>query len=360
VLRKSFNIRAVATVTKLFQVGETSVSLLSFATDFANFGLLYSIANHRIHASSPLDQEENWKFWTDPKSPILVWLARSYPPEPARISYLDKMMHSDHASGIEAHYDVSNDFYALFLDHQYRFYTCAEFKNDTETLEEAQTNKANHLLALLDLHQTEKLLDLGCGWGAMLRFLQDAGHLGELTGLTLSKEQQVYAHQELGLNVSLTDFITDEFTGAPYDRILSIGSLEHVRPQELDQLYKKIYQALVPGGLAVHQFISLAQETYPTSMVLMQLFFPGSLIVLHHTHQEAAERAGFKITYDSIHDYKPTLRQWYERLSTNKAQALELVGLEIYNRYMTFFPVCWLFFQQHEADIHRIVMVRPA
>jgi cyclopropane-fatty-acyl-phospholipid synthase len=334
------------------------MSLLSIATDFVKRGLLYSVANDRIHAPSPLAQAENWKFWTDPKSPVLEWLAKSYPPTPVRVNYLEQMLSGDHATGIEAHYDVSNDFYALFLDHQYRFYTCAEFTSETETLEEAQTNKANHLLTLLDLHQTEKLLDLGCGWGAMLRFLQDAGHVGELTGLTLSKEQQIYAHQELGLNVSLNDFITDEFTGAPYDRILSIGSLEHVKPNELEKLYNKIYQALAPGGLAVHQFISLAQENYPTSMVLMQLFFPGSLIVLHQTHRAAAEQAGFKITYDSIHDYKPTLRKWYERLAAHKVQALELVGLEIYNRYMTFFPVCWLFFQQHEADIHRMVMVR--
>jgi cyclopropane-fatty-acyl-phospholipid synthase len=336
------------------------MNLLSFASDFVGRGLLYSIANQRIHALTPLDKDENWHFWTDPKSSLLEWFAKIYPPVSTRVAYLDKMLNSAHAAGIEAHYDVSNDFYALFLDHKYRFYTCAEFRNNTETLEEAQTNKAEHLLTLLDLHKTEKILDLGCGWGAMLRFLQDAGHSGKLAGLTLSKEQQVYAHQELGLQVSLADFITDDFEDAPYDRILSIGSLEHVRPHELDQLYKKIYAALAPGGLAVHQFISLAQEAYPTSMVLMQLFFPGSLIVLHDTHLKAAEQAGFKITHDSIHDYRPTLKMWYERLATNKAQALELVGLEIYNRYMTFFPVCWLFFQQHEADIHRISMVKLA
>jgi cyclopropane-fatty-acyl-phospholipid synthase len=341
-------------------VEKTSMKLLPLASETIAHGLLYAIANQRIHSSTPLEPEENWRFWTEPKSPVLEWFAKSYPPESARVAYLDRMLDCDHSCGIEAHYDVSNDFYALFLDKKYRFYTCAEFHNDRETLEEAQTNKAAHILSLLDLNGTEKILDLGCGWGAMLKFLHDNGHQGELTGLTLAKEQQIYAHQELDLKVSLHDFITHDFEDAPYDRILSIGSLEHVRPKELEQLYQKIYDALAPGGLAVHQFISLAQEAYPTSMVMIQLFFPGSLLVLHHQHLEAAQRVGFKITHDSIHDYRPTLRAWYERLAIEQVRALELVGLEVYNRYMTFFPICWLFFQQHEADIHRIVMAKPA
>lgn len=336
------------------------MKLSRFASDLSARGLLYAIANDRIHAPVPLDAEQNWQLWTEPKSPLIEWLSRAYPPESMRIAYLDKMLDCDHSQGIEAHYDVSNDFYALFLDTKYRFYTCAEFQTDTETLEQAQTNKAKYLLSLLNLAGDEKLLDLGCGWGAMLKFLQDTGHRGELTGFTLSKEQQIYASQKLDLNVSLTDFIATDFASAAYDRILSIGSLEHVRPHELNQLYQKTYDALVPGGLAVHQFFSLTRAAYPTSMVTIQLFFPGSLLVMHQTHIAAAERAGFKITHDSIHDYRPTLRAWYERLVANQSRALELVGLEIFNRYMTFLPISWLFFQQHEADLHRMVMEKPA
>jgi cyclopropane-fatty-acyl-phospholipid synthase len=331
-----------------------------FVSDLVERGLLYAIANDRIHTAQPLDPAENWQFWTEQKSPVLEWLARSYPPQSVRIAYLDAMLGHEHAAGIEAHYDVSNDFYALFLDTQYRFYTCAEFENDTESLEVAQTHKAEYLLSLLDLQGDEKILDLGCGWGAMLKFLQDRGHRGKLSGFTLSKEQLVYGREELGLNVSLSDFITEDFDSAPYDRILSIGSIEHVRPKEVEKLYQKIYDTLVPGGLAVHQFFSLIREPYPTSMVTLQIFFPGSLLTMHSTHIEAAERVGFKITHDSIHNYRPTLRAWYDRLVANKERALELVGLEIYNRYMTFFPVSWLFFQQQEADLHRIVMAKPA
>ncbi|PAX56170.1 class I SAM-dependent methyltransferase [Brunnivagina elsteri] len=330
--------------------------LFQFASNIGVQGPLYAIANARIHSPIPLEAVENWKFWNEPKSSWVESLARAYPPSSRRKAYLDSMLAQDHATGIESHYDISNDFYALFLDTKYKFYTCAEFFRDEETLEEAQENKAKYLLSLLNLNGNEKVLDLGCGWGAMLKYLQDTGHYGELTGFTLSKEQLTYTREKLGLNVSLTNFITAPFGNTPCDRILSIGALEHVRPQELKQLYEKIYNSLTPKGLAVHQFFSFERESYPASAILLQLFFPGSLLVIHRHHIEAAESVGFRITHDSIHDYKPTIKAWYERLVENQKKALELVGLEIYNRYMTFFPVAWLFFEQKEAELHRIVM----
>lgn len=336
-----------------------SKRLSQFASELVVRGPLYAIANYRIHSPVPLSAVENWHFWTQLRPSWAEWLARVYPPEPIRKGYLNSMLEQEHSSGIEAHYDLGNDFYALFLDSKYRFYSCAEFKSDESTLEEAQENKAAYLVELLNLRGNEKVLDLGCGWGAMLRFLQDSGHRGELTGFTLSKKQLAYNQNKLGLNVSLTNFITEPFENEPYERIFSIGALEHVRPKEIGKIYQKIYDALVPGGLAVHQFFSLEHEPYPASMVMIQLFFPGSLLVMHYTHLEAAQSVGFKITHDSVHDYKPTLRAWYERLVKNQEKALDLVGLDIYNRYMTFLPISWLFFQQKEAKLHRIVMEKP-
>lgn len=329
-----------------------------FTSDLTNRGLLYAIAQDRIDSPLPLDPEENWLFWTQPQPPLLEWIARSYPPSPVRKAFLDSMLDQDHASGIEAHYDVSNDFYALFLDKQYRFYSAADFLSDRDTLEDAQRNKAMYLKSLLNLQGDEKILDLGCGWGAMLKLLRDEGHRGELQGFTLSKEQLAYT-QNLGFNVSLTNFITTPFDRGTFDRILSIGALEHVRPDEIKSIYQKIYDALVPGGLGVHQFFSLEREPYPASMVMIQLFFPGSLLVMHPVHIQAAQEVGFRITHDSIHEYRATLRAWYDRLVAHREQALNLVGLRTYNRYMTFFPISWLFFEQNEARLHRVVMQKP-
>jgi cyclopropane-fatty-acyl-phospholipid synthase len=329
-----------------------------FVSDFAADGILCAIGKARINSPVPLEPEENWQFWTATEPPLIDFLIKNYPSKARHDAYMNALWKADHAIGIEDHYDVSNDFYDLFLDTKYKFYTCAEYYSETETLEQAQENKANYIRSLLNLSGDEKILDLGCGWGAMLKFLQDAGHRGELHGYTLSKEQLVYNQQTLGFNVSLTNFVTEPFKDAPYDRIFSIGSFEHVRPHELKAVYQKTYDALSPGGLAVHHFFSFNREPYPAAALFGQLFFPGSLLSLHSAHIEAAESAGFKITHDSIHDYKPTLRAWYDRLVANKEKALELVGLETYNRYMIFFPTSWMFFHKKEADLHRMVMVK--
>lgn len=267
-----------------------------------NRGLLYAIANYRIHSPTPLTGDENWNFWMQSRSPWFKLLARVYPPEFKRKEYLNSMLAQAHASGIERHYDISNEFYALFFDRKYKFYSCAEFVSDKDTLEQAQVNKAQYLLSLLSLNSHEKILDLGCGWGAMMRFFQDAGNRGELTGLTLSREQPIY-NQSLSLDVSLSNFITASLEHGYYNRILSIGGLEHVRPKELKIVYQKIYNALTTSGLAMHQFFSFEREPYPAFAILMQLFFAGSLLAIHDHHIEAAEEVGFRITHDSIHDY---------------------------------------------------------
>lgn len=119
--------------------------LFHLASELVTRGPLYAIANYRIHSPVPLDPKQNWGFWTEPRSSLTKWFARAYPAEPMRKAYLNLMLARDHSSGIEAHYDISNDFYALFLDTKYRFYSCADFRSNQETLEEAQRNKAVYL-----------------------------------------------------------------------------------------------------------------------------------------------------------------------------------------------------------------------
>ncbi len=322
-------------------------------------GLLYAIALARMTSAKEYDSEANWDFWTKPRNSVFERLIRSYPGRNQRRKLLDKMLSQGHAEGIEFHYDVSNDFYRLFLDKQYMFYTCARFLSDDETLEQAQKNKADFLLELLAPDAGQQILDLGCGWGGMMRCIAEkTGSREGLRGYTLSKQQLAYVN-DLGYKAELKDFIETDYASESLDRVISVGSLEHVRPDELVMFYAQIFKALRPGGRMVNQFFSLDHESNPYSMTLGQLFFPGSVLALHELHRQAAVKAGFVIQEDATDSYKKTLRAWYDNLVANHDQAIATSGINIYNEYLTFFPVAWRFFNDGESTLHRMLLVKP-
>jgi cyclopropane-fatty-acyl-phospholipid synthase len=272
---------------------------------------------------------------------------------------MSRWMNQTHAEGIEYHYDVSNDFYKLFLDRDFMFYTCADFESKQDTLEAAQRRKADHLLSLIQPKAGERILDLGSGWGGMLRHIFEAtGDKQPLEGMTLSHEQARYVREKYGFNIRIEDFITADYEPEAYDKIYSIGSLEHVRPEEILPLLRKLHRALKPGGRIVNHFFSLNGEVQPTSMIAGQIIFPGSTLAPHSLHLSAAREAGFDVVHDSLHDYRPTLRAWFNRLVKNRDKALELVGVEIYNRYLVFFPGAWVMFDQGQCTLHRLVLVK--
>lgn len=322
-------------------------------------GPLYATALSRMTSAAEYDPEANWNFWTKPRGRVVEGITRGYPGLHRRRKLVDRMLRQGHAEGIEFHYDVSNDFYRLFLDQDYMFYTCAQFLSDDETLEQAQKNKADFLLKLLAPEAGQQILDLGFGWGGMLRRIaEETGTRDGLRGFTLSKQQLAYV-TDLGYDVELQDFIEYNYAPESLDRVISIGSLEHVRPNELLNFYTKIFRALRPGGRMVNQFFSLDHEPFPYSMVLSQLFFPGSVLAMHDVHLRAAEQAGFVIAEDFTDSYKKTLRAWYDNLVSNRDKAIATSGINIYNEYLTFFPVAWRFFDRGESTLHRMLLLKP-
>lgn len=322
-------------------------------------GPIYATVLSRMTSTAEYDPEENWNFWTKPRNKIVESLLRSYPGPRRRRKLLDKMMRQGHAEGIEFHYDVSNDFYRLFLDKEYMFYTCARFLSDDETLEEAQKNKADFMLSLLEPEAGHQIVDLGCGWGGMMRRIAAETGTGEgLRGYTLSKQQLAYV-KDLGFDVELQDFIEKDWVPESLDRVISVGSLEHVRPDEIFTFYSRIYRALRSGGRMVNQFFSLDREPFPASMVRAQLFFPGSILAMHDVHVQAAKKAGFVIKQDVTDSYKKTLRAWYDNLVMNRDKAIATSGIHIYNEYMMFFPTAWRFFHDGESTLHRMLLIKP-
>ncbi len=159
-----------------------------FLPEAAVYGVSYAFLQNIIRSPTPLDPEWTWHSITRDMPRGTDWIRTHWPLKPLRRAVLGAKMRQDHVLGISAHYDVSNDFYELFLDKRYMFYSCADFHRPDDTIEEAQQHKADHILGLIDPKPGEKILELGCGWGSMLRRI--AEHTGDkenLYGLTLSQ-----------------------------------------------------------------------------------------------------------------------------------------------------------------------------
>lgn len=326
----------------------------------AVYGPTYGYLNYLIRSPRPLDPETTWNSLTGRLNPVANWMRLSYPPQAVRGMLLAAKARQDHRRGISAHYDVSNDFYELFLDRRYMFYSCADFVTGRESLEEAQQKKADFILNLLDPRPVERILELGCGWGSMLQRIYEAtGDKQNLCGYTLSREQVAYNEKHRGFQVEFKNFITADYPGEAFDKIYSIGAWEHVRPREVPMLLAKLYRALKPGGRLVQHFFCRLQEGLPSTAVVAQIFFPGSINSSLRFQVRACEAAGFRITHTSVHDYRPTLRAWFDNLVRNREQALKLVDVATYNRYLVFFPASWRYFDDMIGLVVRLVLEKP-
>jgi cyclopropane-fatty-acyl-phospholipid synthase len=324
------------------------------------YGPSFAILQWMIRSPKPLDPDSTWRTVTRRTIAPVEWICANYPPSFLRPTLLVAKRRQDHLLGISAHYDVSNDFYELFLDRRYMFYSCADFRSAQDTLEEAQQRKADFILKLIDPKPGERILELGCGWGAMLKRIHEAtGDKVSLLGYTLSKEQVAYNQQHNGFHVEYRNFITSDYPERSFDKIYSIGAWEHVRPHEVPVLLEKLHRALVPGGRLVQHFFCRLTEQLPAAAVISQIFFPGSINSSVRYHLRACETAGFRVTHTSVHDYRPTLRAWFENLAANRQRAIELVGVRTYNRYLVFFPTSWRYFDQMIGFVVRLVLEKP-
>ena len=335
-----------------------SLRLLALPVESATHGPLYGALRYLIRSPIPLDPERTWREATEAARPRFSWLARRYPPHFIRELYVRARLGLDHKVAVTTHYDASNDLFALILDRKYMFYSCADFLTGTETLEEAQEKKADDFVRLLSPQPGERILDLGCGWGGMLgRIDRETGGQARLSGFTLSEEQLAYNRRQGHADVSLTNFVTTSYEEAHYDKIYSIGAWEHVRPREITPLLRKLHSALKPGGRLVQQFICLSSEVLPTTVMIgEQMFFPGSALSSYKHQIQACEAAGFRVVEQSIHDYRPTLRAWFDNLAAHREQAIKLVGVQRYNQFLVFFAGAWRCFKDAEGFVLRIAL----
>lgn len=225
---------------------------------------------------------------------------------------------------VQHHYDLSNDFYKLFLDSDMN-YSCAYYASPDDTLEQAQQNKLRHIASKLDLRPGQRVLDIGCGWGGMALYLAANADV-EVTGVTLSSEQLALAKQraiERGLDNRVHFELKDyrEVTGT-FDRVVSVGMFEHVGIANYDAYFKKIGELLTPDGVALVHSIGRKGGPSSTGAWIRKYIFPGGYSPALSEATASVERSKLWITDIEILrlHYAKTLRAWEARFQANRAK----------------------------------------
>jgi cyclopropane-fatty-acyl-phospholipid synthase len=235
---------------------------------------------------------------------------------------------------VRHHYDVGNRFFELFLDESMT-YSCAIFSRDATTLEAAQDAKRELVCRKLALEEGERLLDVGCGWGAFVIHAAQR-HGVRAVGITISSEQAVLARRRVadaGLSdkVEIRDMDYRDLAGERFDAIASIGMVEHVGDNRIDLYARQLASLLGPGGRLLNHGISRLRHTDPPpgSFNDRYVFPDGETLQLSRV-QLALERAGFQTHHVEgfPEDYAETLRHWYENLDRHLPEAERIAGPE--------------------------------
>jgi cyclopropane-fatty-acyl-phospholipid synthase len=239
------------------------------------------------------------------------------------------------ASAVRYHYDVGNEFFALFLD-QSMTYSCAIFSKGATTLDQAQQTKLGLVASKLDLKPGARLLDVGCGWGSFA--IHAARHHGAIvTAITLSQAQAELARakvSEAGLDDQVEIRVADYRTlpRSSFDAIASIGMAEHVGESQIDVYARSLFGLLRPGGLLLNHAIAVMDpDDEPLEdLFSMRYVFPDGEPLPLSRIQLALERAGFQTEHVEgfREDYAITLRHWIKGLDEHIEQAQALAGPE--------------------------------
>ena len=279
---------------------------------------------------------------------------------------------------IQYHYDVGNDFYQLWLDSR-MVYTCAYFRRADESLEAAQLAKLDHICRKLQLEPGMRLLDVGCGWGALI--MHAAQNYGvEAVGITLSKAQASLGMQRIaaaGLSdrcrIELRDYRDLDKT-PEFDRAASVGMMEHVRKDLQPGYFDAVYRVLNPGGLFMNHAIVRVQRDDSETMIdrlknrmwkrdafIDKYVFPeGKLVPISHV-VASAERVGFELRdVESLREhYAMTLRHWSNGLETKANEAIRIAGERTYRVWRFYMAGALYGFAHGRLNLIQALLVKP-
>jgi cyclopropane-fatty-acyl-phospholipid synthase len=278
-----------------------------------------------------------------------------------------------HFDDVQAHYDLSDDFFRLFLDPT-QTYSCAYFERDDMTLEEAQIAKIDLALGKLGLQPGMTLLDVGCGWGATMRRAIEKYDVNVI-GLTLSKNQATHVQKSFdALDTSRSRRVLlagwEQFD-EPVDRIVSIGAFEHFGHDRYDDFFSLAHRLLPADGVMLLHTITgltgpqIAERGLPMTFemarfikFIMTEIFPGGRLPSIEKVEQHSSKAGFELTRrQSLQQhYARTLDLWAQALQARRDEAIEIQSEEVYERYMKYLTGCANSFRTGYIDVNQFTL----
>lgn len=279
---------------------------------------------------------------------------------------LRKLLFSSHSKKnqkkeVSSHYDIGNDFYKLWLDESLS-YSCGYFAGDSDTLYQAQCNKIDRTLQKLHLEEGMSLCDIGCGWGFLLIQAAKRYKIHGL-GITLSKEQKKEferrikeEHLEDLLRVELMDYRDLGKTGLKFDRVVSIGMLEHVGRDYYGDFMQCVKDILNPGGLFLLHYISALKE-YPGDAWMKKYIFPGGVVPsLREIIDLAGDLRFYTLDVESLRrHYNKTLLCWNKNFQENRETVVKMFDEKFARMWELYLCACAATFQTGIIDLHQIL-----
>ena len=263
---------------------------------------------------------------------------------------------------VARHYDLSDDLYNLFLDPK-KQYSCAYFKNENDTLEQAQNNKINHIIKKLNLKPNQKVLDIGSGWGYLALEIAKQSKC-EVTGITLSENQLKYAKNkakeenlENQVSFKLLDY---RLLKEKFDRVVSVGMFEHVGRKFYKTFFKQVNNILKDDGLALIHTIGSVNEQRDPQPWISKYIFPGGYTPSMTEVMGPIEKSGLIVSDLEVlrMHYSHTLRNWKENCLKNKSKIISMFDERFFRMWEFYLASCEMVFKWGDQVVFQFQLTK--
>jgi len=260
------------------------------------------------------------------------------------------------------HYDLSDELYDLFLDSK-KQYSCAYFKNENDTLEDAQNNKIQHIIKKLNIKSNQKILDIGCGWGSLAIDIAKITNC-EVTGITLSENQFAYCvkkAKELNMENQVRFKLIDyRELNEKFDRIVSVGMFEHVGRKFYKKFFIEIEKLLEDNGVSLIHTVGSVNPPRDPHPWITKYIFPGGYTPSLSEVTTPIEKAGLIISDIEVLKlhYSHTLRHWKENCIKNKTEIIEMFDERFFRMWEFYLTGCEIAFKWGDQVVYQLQLTK--